>query len=264
MWENFSKRIFTAILFILPVPNLAAFHLGLMHGVEIIQQDIAEAVPTLVDGRVRAPAADRAGQPAGHAPLPRDFGDGFEVGADGEHHATGAGEAAQALALGAKPVALGHGGFLRPAPARVLRDGEVVVLGAQAGAPRQVVVGLDEIVVAEDRVGRLNAAEEIVHPPPQFTLVLRHTAGQVDLRQGHAELVREAPESRQEDASREEVVLPVLALEHDGDVVLDQPPDDFHRIGRERQGQGEGFMREEIIDSGWRLAEEGWVALGEV
>lgn len=203
-----------------------------MHGVEIFQEDIAEEAPALVRGRLRAPAADGAGQAAGHAELARDFGHGFEVGAEGEDDAAGAGEAAQALALGAEAVGFSREGFLSPAPGIGL-VGEVI-LGSEAGAPGQVVVGLDEVVVAEDWVGRLDPAEEVLHPPPQFALVLRHVAGDMDFGQGHAKFVREAPEAGQKNAAREEVVLPVCPLEHNGDVVLDQPPYDFHRIDRER------------------------------
>lgn len=227
----------------LPVFDLAPFHLSLMHGVEIFQQHVAEALPPFVKGRVRAPAADGAGQAAGHAALKGHFGDGLEVGADGEDNAAGAGEAAQTLALAAEAVALGRRGFLSQTPPDALVDGEVVVFGAEVGAPGKVVVRLDEVVIAKDGVGRLDPAEEVFHPPPQFTLELRHAAGRVDFGQGHAEFVREAPEASQKDAPGEEVILPVRPLEHDGEVVLDQPPDNFHRIGRKRQGEGEGLVR---------------------
>lgn len=227
----------------LPFFDLAPFHLGLMHGVKIFQQHVAEALPPFVQGRVRAPAADGAGQAAGHAALTGHFGDGLEVDADGEDNSPGAGKAAQTLALAAEAVGLGHRGFPGQVPADALVDGEVVVFGAEFGAPGKVVVRLDEVVVAKDGVGRLEPAEEVFYPPSQFTLVLRHAAGRVDFGQGHAEFVREAPEASQKDAPREEVILPVRPLEHDGDIVLDQPPDNFHRIGRKRQGEGEGFVR---------------------
>lgn len=260
----YSKRILHPLVSVLAVLDLAPFHLGPMHAVEVFQEHIAEALTALVLGRVRTPGADGAGQAARHAALAGHFGDGLEVGADGEDDAAGAGEAAQALALAAEAVALGRRGFLPSAPARVLGDGEVVVFVPEAAAPGQVVVGLNEVVVPKHRVGRLHPPEEVFHPPPQLALVVRHATGQVDFGQGLAELVREAPEAGQKDAPREEVVLPVCPLEHDGDVVLNQSSDDLHRIGRQRQGEGEGFVRENIMDSGRGFAEERWVAFGEV
>lgn len=155
--------------------------------------------------------------------------------------------------------------FPRRVPAQGLGLLAVGVFGADGRAPREVVVDLEEIVVAEDGLGGLDPAEEVHHAFFQFGFEAGDGARGVDFGEGHAEFVGEAPEAGEEDGAGEEVVLGVRAFEHDGEVVLDEARAGGHGVfGEGAVRDVEGFVGGEVVDSGWGGAEEGGVALGEV
>ena len=59
--------------------------------------------------------------------------------------------------------------------------------------------------------------------------------------------------------------MAVGALDHKGEVVLDQAPADLHWVFGEGAYCGiEGFMGEEVVDAGCGGAEKGWIALREI
>ena len=152
--------------------------------------------------------------------------------------------------------------FLRCAPAH---ERERAVLGADRVAPCERVVDLDEVVVPQDRVGGLDAAEEVRHSLFEFCVELGHGARGVDFGEREAEFVFETPETREEDGAGEEVVLSVGLLVHEGQVVLDQARAGGHWVFEEGAlGGVEGFLGEEVGDARGGFLEERWVALGEV
>lgn len=131
--------------------------------------------------------------------------------------------------------------------------------------PGEVVVDLDEVVVPQHGLARLDPAEEIHHALLELRLEARDVARGVDLGQRHAELVAQPPEPGEQDGAREEVVLAVGLLEHDGEVVLDEAAGHGHGVfGQGAGGDVEGFGGEEVVDARRGGAEEGGVALGEV
>lgn len=67
-------------------------------------------------------------------------------------------------------MALNVGSLRRVIPARALRDTTLAVFGAQRGAPGEVVVNLDEVVMAHNGVMGLHAAEEVHHALFEFGL----------------------------------------------------------------------------------------------
>lgn len=230
--------------------------------VQVLQQHLLVLLPPLVPRHVLAPAADRGRQSPGHVRLLDNLRDGLEVRADGEGDGARAGQAPQRLPLRAEVVVLDGAVLLRRVPADGMGGR---VLGPDAVRPRQVVVDLDEVVVAEDGVLGPQAAEEVHHPLFQFLLVLGHRARGVDLREGHAEFVLEAPEPRQEDRPREEVVLPVFLFDHEREVVLDEAGGRHHGVFRQGPlDDVEGLPREEVVDADVGLLEHGGVSLGEV
>lgn len=142
---------------------------------------------------------------------------------------------------------------------------DVLVLGPDGVRPREVVVHLDEVVVAQHRLAGLHAAEEVHHALLELGLEAGDVARGVDFGEGHPELVLEAPEAREQDGAREQVVLPVGLLKHDGQVVLHEARGGLHRVLGERAlCDVEGFAREEVVDAGGGAGVEGRVALGEV
>lgn len=115
--------------------------------------------------------------------------------------------------------------LLRRVPADLL-----AVLAPNTPAPRQVVVDLDKVVVARIDILALEPPEETQHSALQLLAKLRHVARRVDLAERHADLVLEAPEAGEQDRAREQVVLPVLALDHDGEVVLHEARAQHHGV----------------------------------
>lgn len=228
--------------------------------VQVLQQDVGVLFLALVPRHVGAPAPDGAGEPAGHVVLAGDLGDGVEVGADGEDDAAGLGQAAQRLPLGPEEVVLDGPVLLGRVPADA-----VAVLGADRVAPRELVVDLEEVVVARDELLRLQPAEEVHHALFELLAELGHVARRVDLGQGHAYLVLEPPEPGEQDGAGEEVVLAVGALDHDGQVVLGESGAGLHRVFWQRPGRGvDVFVRPEVQDPRLRAFIQGRVARGQV
>ena len=130
--------------------------------------------------------------------------------------------------------------------------------------PRQLVVDLYEVVVAQDGLRGLDSSEEVHHAFFKFGFETGNVAGCVDLREGHAEFVLQAPEASEEDRPRKEVVLAVGALEHDGQIILDETAAGGHRVFGERWLDGEGLVCKEVGYGGLGASIEAWVALREI
>lgn len=238
----------------------ASVQLLLVLLVQISQQDILILLLPLVATDIVAPTTDRRRQAARDVVLLGDFGDGVKVGADGKHDAAGLGQAAQGLALGAEVVVADGAVLLGRVPADAVR-----VLAADRVAPGQLVVDLDEVVVARDQLLGLEPPEEVHHALFQLLAELGDVPGRVDLRQRHADLVLEPPEARQQDRPGVQVVLPVRLLDHDGQVVLCQPRARLHGVFRERARLGvEVFAGPEVSDPLVAALVEGRVAVAEV
>jgi hypothetical protein len=98
----------------------------------------------------------------------------------------------QTLPLGAKHVVLHRLVLLRSEPPYPL-----AVLVADAAAPREIVIDLDEVVVSQDGALGLHTAEEVQHAFLQLGFEARDVAAGVDLTERHPELVRQPPEARE-------------------------------------------------------------------
>lgn len=133
--------------------------------VQKVQQYSFVLLLSLVPTDILAPTPHRTRQPTGHVVLLDDLGDRMEIGADGEDHATTSRQAAQGLPLAAEEVVADGAVALRGVPGC-----GAGVLGADAVGPGQVIVDLDEIVVARHHLLRLQAAEEIHHALLQLGL----------------------------------------------------------------------------------------------
>ncbi|EAU39235.1 conserved hypothetical protein [Aspergillus terreus NIH2624] len=139
------------------------------------------------------------------------------------------------------------------------------VLRPDAMRPRQAIVHLDEVVVAEHGVLGPQAAEEVHHSFLQLLLVPWDVARGVDVGQAHAELVLEPPEARKEDCPGQQIVLAVGFLEHQREVVLHETRGRHHGVfGEGPLHDVEGFAGDEVVDSDGGSAEHAGVALGEV
>ena len=156
--------------------------------------------------------------------------------------------------------------LLRRTPPRhlLLTVFALCVFGPNGRTPRQLVVDLDEVVVAQNGLRGLDPSEEVHHALFELGFETGDVAGGVDLREGHAEFVLQAPEASKEDGAGEEVVLTVGTFEHDGQIVLDETAAGGHRVFGERWLDGEGLMGEEIGYGGWSASVEAWVALREI
>lgn len=86
----------------------------------------------------------------------------------------------------------------------------------------------------------------------------------MDFREGHPEFVFQPPETGQEDGACEQVVLPVRALEHDCDVVLEEETDCTHRVSGQGLDEWEGFVGVQVCEGVSSAPVEGWIALREV
>ena len=129
---------------------------------------------------------------------------------------------------------------------------------------------MDEVVVAQHGGFGFDPAEEVLHALFEARFESWDCAGSVDFGEGEAEFVFEAPEAREQDCAGEEVGVAVGALEHDGEVVLDQARGELHgafgdAVDGEVRGAGvEDFACEEVGEADGRAVEHGWVGLGEV
>ena len=83
--------------------------------------------------------------------------------------------------------------FLGRVPAEGLGEGTIIVVGgvfgADAVAPCQLVVDLEEVVIAQDGRLGLYAAEEVHHALFEFGFETGHVAAGVDFAEGHPEFV---------------------------------------------------------------------------
>lgn len=150
--------------------------------------------------------------------------------------------------------------LLRRKPPNPLR-----ILIPNAMTPRQILIHLNKVIIPQHRILRLHAAEEIHHALLELVLEAGDVARGVNLTEGHAELVGEAPETREQDRAGEEVVLAIGLFEHDGEVVLDETGGDGHGVFFEGPlDDVEGFACGEVVDADGGLLEEGGVALREV
>lgn len=166
----------------------------------------------------------------------------------------------QTLPLAPKHVTLHRLVLLRREPPYPLP-----VLAPYALAPRQPIIHLDEVVVPQHGAPRLHPPEEVGHGLLELVLEPGHVPAGVYLAEAHPELVLEAPEAGEQDGAREEVVLPVGAFEHDGEVVLDEARGELHRVfGEGPREDVEGLARGEVVHAHGRLLEERGVALREV
>lgn len=226
--------------------------------VQVLQQDVLVLFLPLVPRDVAAPAPDGAREPAGHVVLVGDLGDGVEVGADREDDAAGPGQAAEGLPLGAEEVVLDGPVLLGRVPAD-----PVAVLGSDGVAPRELVVDLEEVVVARHEFLGLQPAEEVHHALFELLAELRHVARRVDLGQRHADLVLQPPEPGEQDRPGEEVVLAVGPLDHDGQVVLHESRARLHRVLGQRPGRCvDVFVGPEVQDPRLRALVQGRIACG--
>ena len=139
------------------------------------------------------------------------------------------------------------------------------VLRANTATPPELIIDLDEIVVAQDGRLGLDAPEKVGHALLQLLAELRHVPARVDLGERHQPFVLEAPEAGEQDAAGYQVVLSVCPLEHDGEVVLDEAAAGRHGVfGEGPCGDVEGFVGVEVGYAEGGFAVEGWVAGGEV
>ena len=130
--------------------------------------------------------------------------------------------------------------------------------------PRQLVVDLYEVIIAQDGLRGLDSSEEVHHAFFELGFETGDVAGGVNLRERHAEFVLQAPEASEEDGAREEIVLTVGTFEHDGQIVLNETAASGHRVFGERWLDGEGLVGEEVAYGGWGASIEAWVALREI
>ena len=141
----------------------------------------------------------------------------------------------------------------------------LAILIPDAMTPRQIVVHLQKVVVAQDGRLGLHAAEEVHHALLELLAELGDVTGGVDLAERHAEFVLQAPEAGEQDRARQEVVLAIRPLEHDGQVVLHHARGHLHRVlGQGPLGDVEGLARQQIVHADGGGAVERRVALGQV
>jgi hypothetical protein len=63
---------------------------------------------------------------------------------------------------------------------------------------------------------------EFIHGPLQLGRVVRYSSLKVQCVEGHAEFLTETPEARETNGAGIEVVLPVVVLNHNNQVILNQ------------------------------------------
>ena len=87
----------------------------------------------------------------------------------------------------------------------------------------------------------------------------------MDFGKRHAEFVLEAPEAREKDGAREEIVLAVFPFDHEREVILDEPCGHLHWVfGQWPLDDVERVAYKEVVDPESGLFEERGVALGEI
>lgn len=77
-------------------------------------------------------------------------------------------------------------------------------------------------IVPNHRFLTRHALEEAIHALLQFLSVVRDFARHVQFVERHAELFGQAPETREYNSAGVEVILPVVVLNHEDEVVLDE------------------------------------------